>query len=64
MIRVCVDNMADMGLIHISERFIRVKEGVIIINDVIIITYTSLMKALDECRKQTVREFIQIAQEK
>lgn len=44
-----------MGLIHISEIFICVKEGVIIINDVIIITYTSLMKALDECRKQTVK---------
>lgn len=32
-----------MGLIHISEIFICVKEGVIIINDVIIITYTSLI---------------------
>lgn len=53
-----------MRLIHISEIFICVKEGVIITNDVIIITYTSLMKALDECRKQTVKEFIKIAQEK
>lgn len=53
-----------MGLIHISEIFICVKEGVIIINDVIIITHTSLMKALDECCKQSVKEFIQIAQEK